>query len=573
MKKHIHLFLFIAFSLLFAACKSGEQSTSSKPSGAEASIAFQEKFFDAQSAKAKGDFKKSYSLFQDCLPLKNDPSVHYEIARIERQQLKSPESALNHIKAAVLADKNNPWYQHELGACYMDLGKYDLAAKAFKEMVRINPTDPNARYEQAGALLLGNKTQEAIAVYDELEKSQGPYEELSFQKHELYMKLKQYEKAGLELEKLAVAFPEEPRYWGYAAQFYQQGGQEQKMLYALEQMKKADPNNGQVHFQLSQYYATKGDDAKSYEELRMAFETQDLSIDEKINVLLKYYRLIQVQSSYLNQAHELLDLTLKLHSTDAKIYSMYGDFLVYENRIDEAVAMYKKALNFDQTRVQIWDQIARLEGVLERFQDMQETCDKALELFPNQPEFYLFRGIANSRQGDHLKATEALEYGKELVVDNKPLLVEFYSTLGSSYNSLKNYTKSDESYEQCLTLDPDNAIVLNNYAYYLALRKAKLDKAIAMAKKCNEIQPNEISFQDTYAWVLFQSGNLQEALVWMEKVISSGKAGADEYEHYGDILISANRKSEALTNWKIAKDKGSKSSTLNEKISTQRYIE
>jgi tetratricopeptide (TPR) repeat protein len=235
--------------------------------------------------------------------------------------------------------------------------------------------------------------------------------------------------------------------------------------------------------------------------------------------------------------------------------------------------MYKKALTFDQTRVQIWDQIARLEGVLERFQDMQETCDKALELFPNQPEFYLFRGIASSRQGDHLKATEALEYGKELVVDNKPLLVEFYSTLGSSYNSLKNYTKSDESYEQCLTLDPDNALVLNNYAYYLALRKAKLDKAIAMAKKCNEIQPNEISFQDTYAWVLFQSGNLQEALLWMEKVISSGKAGADEYEHYGDILISANRKSEALTNWKIAKDKGSKSSTLNDKISTQRYIE
>lgn len=575
MKKFVHLLLIAAFIALFASCKSGENSTSTanKNSAAESSIAFQERFFDAQSAKAKGDFKKAYPLFQDCLQFKNDPSVHYEIARIERQQLKSPESALNHIKAAVLVDKNNPWYQHELGACYMDLGKYDLASKAFKEMSRINPTDPNARYEQAGALLLANKTQEAIAVYDELEKTQGPYEELSFQKHELYMKLKQYEKAGLELEKLALAYPEEPRYWGYAAQFYQQGGQEQKMLYALEQMKKADPNNGQVHFQLSQYYATKGDDAKSYEELRLAFETQDLSIDEKINVLLKYYRLIQMQSSYLTQAHELLEITQRLHSTDAKIYSMYGDFLVYENRIDEAVAKYKKALEFDQSRVQIWDQIARLEGALERFADMQETCNKALELFPNQPEFYLFRGMSKARQGNHLLATEDLEYGKELVVDNKALLVEFYSNLGSAYNSLKNYPKSDESFDQCIAIDPENALVLNNYAYYLALRKTKLDKALAMAKKCNEIQPNEISFQDTYAWVLFQSGNLQEALTWMEKVINSGKAGADEYEHYGDILMSANRKTEALNNWRIARDKGSKSTTLSEKISTQRYIE
>lgn len=565
-------FLCCAVLLLVASCRSSQGLDEKNPATnkAEQDLMFKERFFAAQAYKARGDVQKAYSLFQEAAGFQPEPAVLYEMARVERVFLKNPAAAFDHIKVAVASDKQNPWYQHELGMAYMDLGKYDLASKAFAEVARLNPADPASRYDQATALLMANKTKEAIAIYDQLEKETGPFEELSFQKHQLYIDLKDYDKAGLELEKLALAYPEEPKYWGYAADFYQKGGQKEKAKYALEQMKKIDPNNGLVHFQLSQFYAADGDNAKSYDELKLAFQTKDLTIDEKIGVLLRYYSLVQMQPEYLSQAHELIRLTVELHPEEAKIHSMKGDFLVQQGKLQEALLSYERAVSLDPSKSQIWDQVIRLQGNLERFSDMISSTEKALELFPNNPEFYLFNGLAHSRNGNAQKAVDAFLVGKELVVDNLPLQAEFYASLGSAYNSLQLYSKSDEAYEQCLILTPENALVLNNYAYYLAIRKSKLDKALELTKRCNELAPNEPNFQDTYAWVLYQRAEYAEALIWMTKVMNSGKAGADEHEHYGDILYRLNRTSEAVNSWKTAQTMGKTDDSLQQKISTQK---
>ena len=52
---------------------------------------------------------------------------------------------------------------------------------------------------------------------------------------------------------------------------------------------------------------------------------------------------------------------------------------------------------------------------------------------------------------------------------------------------------------------------LNNYAYYLSLRNDRLEKAAQMSLRSNELAPGQPSFQDTYAWVLYQQGKYAEA--------------------------------------------------------------
>lgn len=535
---------------------------------------FQEKFFAAQAEKAKGNIPAAYNLFLECLKIEPlNGAAHYEIGRIELEIKSDANSAAEHAKKSVDADKLNPWYHTLLADCYVAQAKYDLAIRSYNEVARLNPDDPNVLYNKASAQLYAGKYQDAIATYDELEAKSGPFEELTMQKHQLYLQIGNKEKAGLELEKLAKAFPEEPRYWGLAAQYYRDSGMEEKWIKALDEMQRITPGNGHVHYQLSEYYAAKGDSKRSYDELKAAFQTTDLPVDQKMMVLLKYMSLTDFKPEFLGQAYELLSLTEELHPGEAKVYSVYGDFLYRDGKKAEALEKYSKARDLDASHKLIWEQILIIESELSEFQRMADDAQKAIDLFPALPDFYYYSGVANSRLKKYDKAIEALQIGKELVIEDDDQLLQFYSILGESYHYSAQHAKSDEAYEEALKLSPDNVFILNNYAYYLSLRKEKLDKAANMSARCNELQPCVGSFEDTYAWILYRQAKYQDALVWIEKAVSRGDISGELLEHYGDILFRLGRTAEAVTKWREAEARGDAGEKIRQKIEQQTIIE
>jgi len=135
---------------------------------------------------------------------------------------------------------------------------------------------------------------------------------------------------------------------------------------------------------------------------------------------------------------------------------------------------------------------------------------------------------------------------------------------------MQEYSYSDSIYEKVLSVDPDNILVLNNFSYYLSLRKEKLEKAKTMSYKCNKLEPNNGTYQDTYAWVLFCLGEYVEARLWVEKAIKNGSdTSFVVLEHYGDILFKLNLKQEAIVQWKKAFSINGKSQSLMKKISNE----
>lgn len=573
------IYLIILSCLFFVACGAKKNTTEKKSEG-DASVQpedmrpkvdtkFDEYFFQAQLLKSKGDLKKAYEAFNECLSIRPEEAViNYEMARIERSVFMNAESANAKIKKSLSVDPKNPWYHRLQAEIWMDLGKYDLAAKSFKTCYELNPDDPNTLYDQASALIGANKINEAIAVYDQLELKMGAYEELSFQKHDLYLQIKQPQKAVRELEKLAEAFPTEARYWGVVAQFYYQNDQKEKAKEALDKMVLADPDNGMVHYQLSEYYAATGDEKRSYEELKRAFQTFDLSIDQKIMIMVKYYQLTESNPTYLPQAYELLDILVEVNKSEAKSFSMKGDFLFRDRRDNEALSAFQKALALDQSKSQIWEQVLALELSLSKYQDLARDGQKAIELFPTNPLFYWYTGNGQDRNGQTQDAIDTWNMGKEMVVENNDLLSQFYSSLGSAFNKTKDFVKSDEAFERAITLNPNDVFTLNNYAYYLSLRKTKLERAEQLIKRAIEESKGNSNFFDTYAWVLFQKANYTEALTWIEKAINATPTPSGELrEHYGDILFKNNKIDSAVEQWKLAAQSGKASPEINSKIS------
>lgn len=94
-------------------------------------------------------------------------------------------------------------------------------------------------------------------------------------------------------------------------------------------------------------------------------------------------------------------------------------------------------------------------------------------------------------------------------------------------------------------------LVLNNYAYYLSLRNENLSKAEQMSSQAVLLEPENGTYLDTYAWVLYMRKDYSQALYYMKLAIQySPEISGVLYEHYGDILYRNDEKEKALEMWK-----------------------
>ena len=228
----------------------------------------------------------------------------------------------------------------------------------------------------------------------------------------------------------------------------------------------------------------------------------------------------------------------------------------------------------DKSKSQVWGQVLFIQAEQNDFEGMLKVSADALEYFPADPLFYYFNGASNKWFKNYDDAINSFETGIEFVVENKNLLLEFYSSLADVYHTKKEHEISDEYYEKVLEIDSNNVLVLNNYSYYLSEREENLEKAKKMSFKCNELDPNNGTYQDTYAWILYKLKEYELAKQWLLKALSNGSdKNPVVVEHYGDILYDLGSPKEALDQWKKAKELGGSGVRLNQKIESEKLHE
>jgi tetratricopeptide (TPR) repeat protein len=146
--------------------------------------------------------------------------------------------------------------------------------------------------------------------------------------------------------------------------------------------------------------------------------------------------------------------------------------------------------------------------------------------------------------------------------------------LGDAYNAIKEYEKSDEAYEAALDFDPESDHVLNNYSYFLSIRKEKLDLALEMSSKVVKRNPDNATYLDTHAWVLYNMGRFEEAKKYIEEAIKQDEnVSGTIIEHYGDILFKLGDVNMAVEQWEKAKKMNVDSDLIDKKIADRKLYE
>ncbi len=515
--------------------------------------------------KALERLLKAYTLVPE------NAAVNYKLA--EANLLSGNlRDATGYAEAAVKLDTKNPYYYLLLAQAQASQKQYEAATATYASLVSEVPNSGSYLFQLADLYLAQNKLPEALATLDKAQTQFGNADEISFKKQQIYLRQNNLPLALKEGENLIAANPTEPRYVLAQAEMYAANNRLPDAIRVADQALRLDPGNPAAHLILADVYRQQNQPTEVEKQLRLAFDSPALEIDQEVRILVGYIKQLP-DPKVTPLALDLAAATVRNHPRDAKAYSVAADVQMQTGRKKEARNTYLKALKYDKTKYQLWQQVVVLDAELNQTDSLLVHSDQALELFPNQAPLWFYNGVGHLLKKQPQQAAQALEHGRRLAAGSVEQQSQFDSQLGDVYQELKEYAKSDAAYDAVLTTDPNNYAVLNNYSYYLSLRGEKLDKAKEMAGRAVTKFPDNDTYLDTYAWVLYKQKDYAGARQNLEKASKTTK-DASILEHYGDVLWQLGDHAGAVAAWQRARKAGPGASPLlDRKLKDQKLYE
>ncbi len=583
MKKRELIYL-IVITMLLASCGTAKKQTKTpvpeKTEREESSISSDDKnefeytFIEGLKQKMIGNQKAAITLFSKCLEINpNSSSAMFELAKIYSGNGDQTSSSLL-LEKAIKIDPENKWYTLLLAQIYQQGKQYEKAADLYHQLHLKDPEDLEYLYMNAALLSSAEKFDRAVQAYDELEKKIGINDQISVEKQQIYQAAGKKKEAQAELQKLIDSNPQEPHYYGLMADFYLSEKDEANALKYYNKILEIDPDNGFVLFSLTSFYREKDDKEKAWEYIRKGFQNKNVDVETKI----QYYVLVTSEPDKPfftdEQVSELVNILVQTNAEDYRVFTVYSEYLISKGKLTEAREQLRKVLETNKDNYLIWERMLLVSNDLLDFKSVYTDAGKAIELFPNQPILYGLQAVACLQLEKYTEAIEILDEGDAYLLDNVALKIQFDLYRAEANYKLDKVEEAFKAFDRVISLDPENWLAMNNYAYYLSLRNENLEKAEQLSGRAVRANPDNPTYLDTYAWVLFMRKDYTLAKFYMETAIKNGgdKNGVI-VEHYGDILYMLGDKETALEQWKKAEKIGDVGEFIGEKIKQQRYLD
>ncbi len=578
--KHTLLYIAIAITVLMSSCKSSQNAavTSQNDSRVEElpddkKKEFEYMFVEALKQKMIGNQQRAVSLLSSCLEIDpNSSAAMFELANIHVANNDLTSASLL-LEKAISLNSENKWYKLLLARIYSQTGKFADSAILYEQLIKIEPENQEYIYMRAMMLASAKDYDGSIKAFNDLEKKVGLNEQITLMKEQVLMDAGKKKEAMAEIQRLIDSNPQESRYYGLLADSYLDQGDKENALLYYKKILEMDPDNGYVHFSLANFYRSEGNAELSYDHTIKGFASNEVDIDTKLQLYLLHTGSRDEFKFSDEQIETLIKTLIEYHYDDFRVYTVFAEYLIRNKRYYEAREQLLSVIDLGINDYMVWEQILYLDNELQDWTGLYDHTRAGIDIFPNQPQFYFFHAVACLQLSKPQEAIAISDEGLMYIVDNPSMTGQLIFIKGESNYKLGKFEEAYKLFDEALAIEPENFIALNNYAYYLSLDERELDKAERMSAKVVERFPDNPTYLDTYAWVLFKKKNYTLARFYMETALKSGgNENPTLLEHYGDILFMLDRVDEAVGYWNKAVEFGSDSEVLKQKINEKRYI-
>jgi tetratricopeptide repeat protein len=534
-------------------------------------------FLEGVRQQEMGNLTAAFDLLRHARDLNpNAPEVYYLLAPYYVDLKDDTRSRAYYERAATLDPKNSS-YIEKLGQLYVSQKDYPNAINAYEKLYALNKARVDVLqilYQLYGSQ---NEFQQMINVLNRIEVLEGSSEQISLSKMQIYEQMGEKRKEYDELKSLVDSHPLDLNYKVMFGNWLLQNGKKKEAVKLYRNVLKEEPTNALAKLSLLDYYRTIGDQAtvdvitqellqspKTEKETKIALLRQVISSNQQANV------------SDSAEVMKLFSQALSVPQTDADILMMKAAYMSLKKMPKAEInRVYEQAIDVepDNSRARI----ALIQNIWDTgdYDKVIAICRPAQEYNPEEMVFYYFQGMAQYQKHENDAALQTFRKGvSQIKADSNPDVVsDFYALMGEILHEKGRLAESFQAYDSCLQWKPDNIAAMNNYAYYLSEANKDLPKAEQLSYKTIKAEPNNSTFLDTYAWILFQQKRYEEAKIYIDQAIRSDSTLTGVVkEHAGDIYAMTGDIDKALEFWQQSLKGGNQSAVLKKKIQLKKYV-
>ena len=525
----------------------------------------------------------------------------YLLSRIHPE----PKHAAKCAKLAYLSDTTNRYYLKRYGYAMLHL---DLAqAQTLFEKIVSTSTEPNDYRILSIMLFREGKKSEAIAILDSAEVRLGYNSHLSRLRLSYLLESGQTLKAEAEARKAVEKTPYDAENHVSLAKIYAAMGRDSLALVSYQNAIAVDSLDVNSWVALGDFYVNRGDNASYLSTVARIFANPKVPLENKMEA---WEGLANDRESY-RRFFSLYDMIIKQfrisHPEDKEVARHYIGHLIMMGNGDEAARVSKTLLQTATPTIDDIELVLSIEYLLERPDSVAHYIDVALKHYPNNARLLQSRSALFEGRQEYDKALKDLSsafihaedvktqgnicvnigrLGHKLndmrlcykahrkavkfFSPNDTLCSRTYALLGDIEHERNNMKGCYKAYDKALKHLPNNAHVLNNYAYFLSLEERKLERALEMSTRSNELDKSNPTFLDTKAWILYKMGRYAEAKKVMQQALSLDRSKDPTFAlHYGDILYALGEEFMAKVYWRKALEQGAPKEEIEKRFLPQ----
>lgn len=461
--------------------------------------------------------------------------------------LRDSKGACEDLGRAAALDSTNYWYRYNLAGAFSMAGQTDLTIAQYEQLQKDFPKKTDIPYNLVNLYLHEQRYDDALRTIREIEALQGKNDATVMTSYRILLQQKKQEEALDVLKEYNDEYSS-PQVLTMLGDHEMGMFNDSTALKYYDEALMLDSGYAPARLGKAEAYRMTRQYPEYFHEIGIIMADTGIKGDAKADYLSQLIRNTDPRfvTSWRGNMDEVFTSMLEHHPKDSSVTIASVQYFIYTDRKERALELTKQNMEDYPDSPQAAADCIVLYNMLEDYEGMVETAEKAEERFPGMFVDYIAAGEYNRKNYERVK--ELYEQVLRNEKNDKERRLNAYSMLGDLHHLTGDSKKAYSAYENALKINPDYLPVLNNYAYYLSLeceRKGgiknllnpKMRKAFKMSQKAVEAEPDNPTYLDTLGWIYHLIGNDEAAkTIFKHAMLYGGKESATILSHYATVL-------------------------------------
>jgi tetratricopeptide (TPR) repeat protein len=400
---------------------------------------FRDYFYESLKQKGIENYDKAIIALEQCLKIEpENATIHFELGK-NYLALKDYKKAYSSFEHATQIDPTNKWFW--VGMYDVDYETKDYV-NAIKTINKLIPFDAKFKEDLTSLYMSTSQFDKALDLINELNESAGKSERRESYKMQILSQGKYQSAEITNLIDQIQKYPKEESNYISLIYLYSKNNETEKVLETARKLEIAISTSEWAQVSLFKYHLENKEGEKAINAMNIALASAKIDSKIKHRILNEFLLFVNTNPQFapdLEKAAGYFD-----GDPEVNVAKEIGKFYQNKKQWDKAIVYYEKA-NAKSAEIDMETNLLLLQVYTEtnQFDKTAKTATDLVDVFPAQPQFYYYSGLAYNQLSQYKKAIMMLEMGIDYVIEDQALEINFNIQLGEAYHGLGDEKKKD----------------------------------------------------------------------------------------------------------------------------------